>query len=135
MADLLAGVFSKLGVERNPDDYRLWAAWDEVVGPAVARNAQPCKLDARRLVVAVKNATWMQELSLLRQDLCSKLNEWMGREVVSEIFLVVGRVEPTPRERHEHRRQPRVASEATRPADVNAAIERLWKALRDRDQA
>lgn len=133
--DLLSGVVSRLGLERNLDDYRIWAAWDEVVGPAVARNAQPSRLDARRLVVTVKNATWMQELSLLRHDLCRKLNAWMGREVVAEIFLVVGKVEaadPMP-----GTRQPptRGVPDAPRPADLNAAIERLWKALRERDQS
>jgi hypothetical protein len=136
MADVLAGVVSRLGVERNLDDYRLWVAWDDVVGPAVARNAQPSKLDAHRLVVAVKNATWMQELSLLRHDLCRKLNVWMGREVVSEIFIVVGRVEPaSPLKRRVRNLVRDCAADTVRPADVNAAIERLWKALRERDQA
>jgi len=136
MADVLAGVVSRLGVERNLDDYRLWVAWDEVVGPAVARNAQPSKLDARRLVVAVKNATWMQELSLLRHDLCHKLNGWMGRDVVSEIFLVVGRVEPaSPPKRRVRNLVRDPAPDTVRPGDDNAAIERLWKALRERDQA
>jgi len=136
MADVLAGVVSRLGVERNLDDYRLWVAWDDVVGPAVARNAQPSKLDARRLVVAVKNATWMQELSLLRHDLCHKLNGWMGRDVVSEIFLVVGRVEPaSPPKRRVRNLVRDSAPDTVRPGDVNAAIERLWKALRERNQA
>lgn len=137
MADVLEGIVSGLGLERNLDDYRVWAAWDDVVGPAVARNAQPCKLDARRLVVAVKNAMWMQELSLLRHDLCRKLNAWMGREVVTDIFLVVGRVEPA---RSDVRRRsgapaPPASRELSRPADVNTAIERLWNALRERDQS
>ena len=96
LGDLLSGVMARLGIERDIDDYRLWEAWDEVVGATVARNAQPIRLDARRLVVAVKSNAWMQELTLLRKDVCQRLNEWMGREVVSDIFLVVGRVEAGP---------------------------------------
>jgi hypothetical protein len=135
LGDVLSGVVSRLGLERHHDDYRIWAAWDEVVGTTVARNAQPIRLDTRRLVVAVKNATWMNELSLLRHELCQRLNAWMGRPVVSEIFLVVGRVEsrndaspPTPDAGTPTRDEPR-------PADVNAAIERLWKAVRERDRS
>ena len=86
-------MLARFDLGRDIDDYRIWLAWDEVVGPAVARNAQPIRLDKRRLIVAVKNNTWMQELSLLRRDVCRKLNEWMGRDVVSEIFLVVGFIE------------------------------------------
>jgi hypothetical protein len=133
LTEVLADVIGRLGLERNLDDYRIWSAWDEVVGPAVARNAQPVRLQARRLVVAVKNATWMHELTLLRRDLCERLNTWMGREVVSELFLVVGRVEPVDEAQRRRARPTPAVAEEPRPADVNAAIERLWKALRERD--
>jgi predicted nucleic acid-binding Zn ribbon protein len=135
MGDLLSGVVSRLGLERDLDDYRLWVAWDEIVGPAVARNAQPSRLRARRLVVTVKNATWLQELSLLRHDLSRKLTAWMGREVVAEIFLVVGKVEAADPKPGGRRPGPRAVPDAPRPADLNAAIERLWRALRERDQS
>ena len=133
LSDLLGNVVSRLGLERDLDDYRIWSAWDEVVGPTVARNAQPVRLHARRLVVAVKNATWMHELTLLRRDLCQRLNAWMGREVVGELFLVVGRVEHGDETSRRRSPQAPPVEEAPRPADVNAAIERLWKALRERD--
>ena len=136
VGDLLSNVVGRLRLERDLDDYRIWAAWDEVVGAPVARNAQPIRLDTRRLVVAVKNATWMNELSLLRHDLCARLNAWMGRQVVAEIFLVIGRVEPRGAgERHRDEPELEPPDAPPRPADVNAAIERLWTALRERDQS
>jgi hypothetical protein len=134
VADLLRNVVGRLGIERDLDDYRIWAAWDEVVGPAVARNAQPIRLDRSKLVVAVKNATWMQELSLLRHDLCSRLNAWMGREVITEIFLVVGRIHTDERAPERPAAAAAVAMEP-RAADVESAIARLWKAIRERDRA
>ena len=144
LGELLGGVFSRLGLERDVDDYRIWQAWDEVVGPAVSRNAQPVHLDARRLVVAVKNNTWMQELSLLRTDLCRRLNEWMGREVILEIFLVVGRIErpsgeeqpPRLRSIATARRSPLRSVNVESPDQARhklaAAIDRLWDAARGR---
>lgn len=94
---ILSGVVSRLGIDRNLDDYRIWQAWDEVVGPQVARNAEPVKLDRRRLVVSVRSNGWMQELSLLRHDIRDRLNAWMGREVIGEIFLVVGKSGSAPK--------------------------------------
>lgn len=94
---ILSGVVSRLGIDRNLDDYRIWEAWDEVVGPQVARNAEPIKLDRRRLVVSVRSNGWMQELSLLRHDIRDRLNAWMGREVIGEIFLVVGSGRDAPK--------------------------------------
>jgi predicted nucleic acid-binding Zn ribbon protein len=87
---VLEGVVARLGLRRDLDDYRVFEAWERIVGPQIARNAQPTRLDARRLVVTVKSAVWMQELSLLREDIRRKLNEWMGRDIVSEVFLVLG---------------------------------------------
>jgi predicted nucleic acid-binding Zn ribbon protein len=87
---VLQGVISRLGLRRELDDYRVFEAWERIVGPQIARNAQPTRLDAKRLVVTVKSTVWMQELALLREDIRRKLNEWMGREIVSEVFLVLG---------------------------------------------
>jgi len=90
LGGVLQGVIARLGLRRELDDYRVFEAWERIVGPQIARNARPTRLDAKRLVVSVKNAVWMQELSLLREDIRLKLNEWMGREIVSEVFLVLG---------------------------------------------
>ncbi len=144
IAEILGSVVARLGVERNLDDYRVWQAWDEVVGPAIARNAQPLRLDAKRLVVAVRNNVWMQELSLLREELRERINRWMKREVVGEIFLVVGKIEAgsspsrAPAETRAaaparfQRRQEPSAGERVR-AELQAAIERLWRQARGQD--
>jgi predicted nucleic acid-binding Zn ribbon protein len=87
---VLETVVSRLGLRRDLDDYRIFEAWERVVGEQIARNAQPVRLDAKRLVVNVKNPVWMQELTLLREDIRRRINEWMGRELVQELFLVLG---------------------------------------------
>lgn len=87
---VLETVVSRLGLRRDLDDYRIFEAWERVVGEQIARNAQPVRLDARRLVINVKSAVWMQELALLREDIRQRINEWMGREVVQDLFLVLG---------------------------------------------
>ena len=83
-------VVSRLGLRRDLDDYRIFEAWERVVGEQIARNAQPVRLDAKRLVINVKSAVWMQELALLREDIRQRINDWMGREVVQDLFLVLG---------------------------------------------
>jgi predicted nucleic acid-binding Zn ribbon protein len=153
LGELLGRVFSRIGLRRDLDDYRIWQAWDEVVGPLVARNAQPIRLDGQRLVVAVRSTTWMQELSLLRHDLCSRLNRWMSRDVITDILLVVGKIEPqasaggpaaaeklrarnTPSRRtlgspSLTREQDHKASPEETRARLEAAIEKLWSAARN----
>lgn len=123
IASVLQDVVARLGLERDLDDFRVWQAWAEVVGPTLARNAQPIRLDGLRLVVAVKNNSWMQELAMLRGEIAARLNAWMGRRVVGEIFLVVGRLD-APHPGRARRTSSGAAPAAHSPAD---AIDRLWK--------
>lgn len=158
LSDLLERTLSRIGLDRRLDDFRVWQAWDEVVGQTISRNAQPVRLDGPRLVVAVRSSTWLQELRLLQGELIFRLNQWMGREVVSELFFVVGRVENTgpggagPRDSGASRKiaagepqgqrrrdQPWVAPQEDTPPtpedlipEVAATFERLWRAARSR---
>ncbi|MFP6599348.1 MAG: DUF721 domain-containing protein [Deltaproteobacteria bacterium] len=88
IGEIIGASLDRLGIDRELDDYRIWQAWDEVVGEAIRRNAEPVRLDGQRLVVAARNASWMQELTLMRGEIVERLNRWMGREVITEIFIV-----------------------------------------------
>lgn len=147
LSGLLEQALARLRLDRRLDDYRVWQAWDEVVGRTISRNAQPVRLDGSRLVVAVRSSTWLQELSLLQHELIVRLNEWMQREVVRELFFVVGRVEqqrtgqPDPPAEAPEAAARTAASiqrdEAPPPSqdlgpEASAVFERLWRAARSR---
>ncbi len=121
IAGVLHRALSRIGLDRELDDYRVIQLWDEVVGPTVARNAQPTRLDSKRLVVVVRSAPWLQELGMLRRDLCTRLNAAMGRNVINEIFLVVGKIEYNDAHRsHAPRRKPEPAGIGSQSAGVTA---------------
>ena len=89
-------VISRLGLRRDLDDYRIFEAWEQVVGAQIARNAQPTRLDTKRLVVTVKSAVWMQELSLLREDIRPQAQQMDGAR---DRERAVPRARPTTRTR------------------------------------
>ena len=150
LSALLEQTLARFGLDRRLDDYRVWQAWDEVVGRTISRNAQPVRLDGSRLVVTVRSSTWLQELSLLQRELIVRINEWMGREVVRELFFVVGRVEEARAQRGATRAaigapqgqrarvdavvavQPAPPSSRDLSPEVAATFERLWRAARAR---
>lgn len=155
MSALIEQALARIGLDRRLDDYRVWQAWDEVVGRTISRNAQPVRLDGTRLVVAVRSSTWLQELSLLQKELIARINEWMKREVVRELFFVVGRVEGSrpssagtakrpvgePQGQRPPRDQRKAPPDDEPPSvedlspDVAATFERLWRAARDRNHS
>ncbi len=153
LSALLEQTLARIGLDRRLDDYRVWQAWDEVVGRTISRNAQPVRLDGSRLIVAVRSSTWLQELSLLQRELIVRLNQWMEREVVRELFFVVGRVEQPGAARAQGASAPAAGqpqgqrtsdvvtstSSAIAPPpsrdlspEVAATFERLWRAARAR---
>jgi hypothetical protein len=139
VGEVLKRALARLGLDREIDDYRIWQAWDEVVGRTIARNAQPVRLDGKRLVVAVRNASWMHELSSLGRELARRCNEWMGREVIQEIFLVIGPVPepeaPPPPKGYRPPPKDGPAPSLAAPGlsdETVEAFERLWRASRRR---
>lgn len=90
LGDVLDRTLKRLPLRQRLDDYALWTVWDETVGPAVARNAQPVGLRHGTLFVKVRAATWMQQLQYMKDIMVEKLNQRMEREVVTNVFFVLG---------------------------------------------
>ncbi|WP_299416618.1 DUF721 domain-containing protein [Acaryochloris sp. IP29b_bin.148] len=123
---------------------RLLDAWSQVVGPAVAAQAQPIQITAQNvLLVATSSAAWTQNLAFERTRILSKLND-RTEHALTDI-------------RFSNSRWPRRSNTARRPAvppsitpasllptlsmssgeissDPNIAYERWMKALHQRSQ-
>ena len=88
------GSVLRVALARGPlaelQHFELWTAWDDVVGAAIARHAQPTRMRRGVLVVAVDGPEWMHELHYLKQDLRDRLNDRLGRRVVRDVYLVLG---------------------------------------------
>jgi predicted nucleic acid-binding Zn ribbon protein len=90
--------------------------WEKIVGPWVARFAQPIWVHQGVLFVAVPNHIVQHEFSLLREEFKKKLNEALGGERVREIrfrvesfpktssVLSIDQIELTPAEEARDRR-------------------------------
>jgi predicted nucleic acid-binding Zn ribbon protein len=80
------------------DEYGVWPIWNEVVGKTIARNAQPEKIRQGTLFVKVSSPVWMQQLQFVKNMITDKLNQRLRRDVVKNIFFMVGRIDAAPEE-------------------------------------
>ncbi|MBI4490977.1 MAG: DUF721 domain-containing protein [Deltaproteobacteria bacterium] len=93
LGEILEKSLKRLDLSGRLVEYGVWPIWNDTVGPTIARNAQPEKIRYGTLFVKVTSPTWMQQLQYMKEMITEKLNQRLGREVVKNIFFVVGRVE------------------------------------------
>jgi hypothetical protein len=90
LKDIISNLLRDGGLPFNPDDANIWKVWDEVVGAAIAKNAQPSWIKSGRLKVIVSDPIWLQELEFLEESIREKLNERLARKAVEKIEFRVG---------------------------------------------
>lgn len=89
VADVLRAALARLPIARRIADHAVWAEWDAVVGPTLARHARPDRLRHGVLIVSVDSAEWMQELQFLKHELRERLNARLGRPAIRDVFLAL----------------------------------------------
>jgi hypothetical protein len=71
---------------------RLIRLWPEIVGETIARKTEVSSLKFHTAVVKVSTVMWIQELSLMRPQILSRIHTAMGNDAVREIRFVPGRM-------------------------------------------
>lgn len=137
-ADVLGAVLSHMPNGKRLHEYRVWEIWESVVGSAVARRAQPQRVQDGKLFVTVSHSAWMQELQFAKLVIKEKLTQQLGAGVITDIFFMLGKMQQTaelpttpPR-----RRVPSSTVELTVPAlghpEIEAALASLLAARQRR---
>jgi predicted nucleic acid-binding Zn ribbon protein len=70
---------------------RLARAWEDVVGPRLARETAPASLDEGGLVVAVSSGAWGAQVRFLTREIRQRANQVLGTEEIRAVRVVVGR--------------------------------------------
>ena len=72
-------------VAQKVQQYQLWNQWAEMVGPLIAAQAWPARMQGTTLVVAAKSPSWVQELTMLRSELLRKIQMILDPTLVTHI--------------------------------------------------
>jgi hypothetical protein len=111
LGQVLEKSLKRLELSAHLDEYGVWPIWNEVVGPTIARNAQPERIRNGTLFVKVTSPVWMQQLQYMKEMIAERLNQRLGTDTVRNIFFVVGRVDP------------KTVDAASKPATMSPAAE------------
>lgn len=70
--------------------FKVFAVWDEAVGPFNAARARPESIKDGRLNVLVESSTWIDHLGYFKAEFIEKINQALGAALVKEIIFRVG---------------------------------------------
>ncbi|HWU44534.1 MAG TPA: DUF721 domain-containing protein [Bdellovibrio sp.] len=73
--------------------WKLWAKWEEVVGPTIAKNAEPVGFQRGVLYVWVRNSTWMQQMIFMKDPIRETINQKFQNNFVRYIKFTLDRRE------------------------------------------
>lgn len=93
VGDVLNHSLKRLDLTPRLDEYGVWTIWNDVVGKAIANNAQPEKIRNGTLFVKVTSPVWLQQLQFMKEMIVEKLNQRLKRDVVKAIIFMVGRID------------------------------------------
>lgn len=71
--------------------WKLWAKWEEVVGPTIAKNAEPVGFQRGTLYIWVRNSTWMQQMIFMKDPIRDTINQKFENNFVRFIKFTLDR--------------------------------------------
>lgn len=86
IAEAVERFLTESGIAERVAQARVVPEWEELVGPEIARVAEPQAVTADGILfVAVRSHGWMSELSLLEPQVIAALNRVEGRPPIKRI--------------------------------------------------
>jgi len=90
MGSILDRLVARMGITGRLEREKAVVCWEEAVGSAIARRAAAVSISGGRLVVAVENSAWLQELVMMKESIIDKVNSRVGKPVVEDIVFRIG---------------------------------------------
>lgn len=85
IGSVIGDVIKDLNIGTKLNISNIFNHWEEIVGTEISRKAKPERIVRNTLYVSVASSTWANELSMMSGQLTSRINSFIGKEVVKNI--------------------------------------------------
>ena len=85
---LVGEIVSELGISEKIVECEALLVWNDVVGPSLAKNARPIRINNGILEIAVPSAVWRTQLNFMKTDIVKRMNCHVGSEIIRELRLI-----------------------------------------------
>jgi len=87
LGDALKSLLKKHGLEQSINEHRIREAWHKTVGEYCSKNTQSISFSKGELTVRIGSAPVKHELLYAKTEVIAKINEIMGREIVTSLRI------------------------------------------------
>ncbi len=90
LRNILPATIKKLGIKRKFGSEAAILHWKDIVGAKIASHAWPVLVERDLMFVAVNNSAWCHHLSTMKEDIITKINNFVGEKVINDIRFQAG---------------------------------------------
>lgn len=92
VGEVLERLFNKLSLDKKLKEVNALKLWEEVTGEKISQHSLPLFVRKGNLFVRVDNSGWLTQLTYLKHEIISELNERLGGESIKNIYFRLGEV-------------------------------------------
>ena len=128
LGEVLDAVGRRLGLGAPVQVGRIWRAWPEIVGDAMADHVEPTSLRAGVLRVRTESPAWANEMGYLSDEIRRRVNGFLREEAVVEVRVWTGPGRIRRRQDDSGKAAPREATDRSEPGATRHPREALERA-------
>lgn len=87
LADAMQQFLNQSRLKGDIQAMQIHDVWEEIMGKTVARYTEKLQLFGSKLIITTSVAPLKQELLYQRENIIRRVNEAMGRKVVTEVII------------------------------------------------
>lgn len=101
LGDVLEAVLKKRDILFSSEKRNLQEIWMKAVGPQIAAQTSPDRMQNKCLSVKVSTPAWMQQLHFMKDEIIDKINRQTTEGFIANIYFSIGNIASQPRNHHD----------------------------------
>jgi len=88
ISGILQGVLKHKGFLKKIHQYSVFEVWQNIVGPTIAKQALPKRMQGKTLIVQAKSSSWASELSFMKPAILRRIREKVPEAEITDLKFV-----------------------------------------------
>lgn len=89
VSEILESLKQSSTLGRNLEEAQIWQRWPELAGMDFMAHGRPLGVRDGMLIIEVDSAVWMHKFAYTKRRLMRRINQAIGRDLVTEIYLTL----------------------------------------------